>query len=169
MPRRLCLLLLLCLLDAAFLAPRATPQSLSSPAAPDLRDVVRRSGTIFAGTVTAIELNRAPSSVATVHITFHVDQIMQGSALVGTSLSINEWAGLWSAGPHYRIGERLVLFLYPTSKLGLTSPVAGEWGRLPVARDGRVRLWPGWEDASLPRVPSLTSLAHTVRRLAEER
>jgi hypothetical protein len=44
-------------------------------------------------------------------------------------LTIHEWVGLWDRGEHYRVGERVFLFLYAPGRLGLSSPVAGIAGR----------------------------------------
>jgi hypothetical protein len=99
-------------------------------------------GYIFAGTVKSIA-RAAPnkSDVATVQVNFHVDQGMRG-VRTGQALTIREWAGLWASGERYRIGERVLLFLYPPSKLGLTSPVQGSMGRFSVGSDGRVGVDP---------------------------
>src|SRR5713226_8041859 len=48
--------------------------------------------------------------------------------------------GLWSSGQRYRVGERVLLFLYPPSKLGLTSTVGAEIGRFRVDPAGQVLL-----------------------------
>ena len=53
-------------------------------------------------------------------------------------MTIREWAGLWNTGERYETGERVLLFLYPKSKLGLTSPVGGKLGRYAVDAAGRV-------------------------------
>ncbi|GAC1428679.1 MAG: hypothetical protein NVS1B11_11280 [Terriglobales bacterium] len=42
----------------------------------------------------------------------------------------------------YFVGERLLLFLYPPSKLGLTSPVGGSLGRFNLDSAGNVALRP---------------------------
>jgi hypothetical protein len=55
-------------------------------------------------------------------------------------LTIREWAGLWSSGDRYRKGERLLLFLYRPSKLGLTSLVGETLGRFPVDSAGNIIL-----------------------------
>lgn len=60
----------------------------------------------------------------------------------GKTLTINEWAGLWQSGERYRVGEQVLLFLYPPSKLGLTSPVGGGMGRFSVNRGGELVLKP---------------------------
>jgi hypothetical protein len=110
---------------------------------PGLPPLTHNSGYIFAGTVKSVE-RAAPggSSVATVQITFHVDQGMRG-VRTGQMLAIREWAGLWNSGERYRLGERVLLFLYPPSKLGLTSPVQGALGRFRIGPGGQVILDPG--------------------------
>ena len=75
-------------------------------------------------------------------ITFRVDVAVRG-VRVGQVLKVREWAGLWDSRDRYRRGERVLLFLYPPSKLGLTSPIGGDMGRFEVGGDGRVLL-PGW-------------------------
>jgi hypothetical protein len=100
----------------------------------------QRAGFIFAGTVIRVE--RVPTShlreLDTVEIAFHVERAVRG-ARVGQTLAIREWAGLWMTRPRYRIGEHLVLFLYPTSAIGLTSPISADQGRFTVDDQGRVR------------------------------
>lgn len=104
-------------------------------------DVARASGIIFSGTVTRIERRPAnhAQALTSVAITFHVEGAIRG-VRQGEDLTILEWAGLWSSGQHYRIGERVLLFLYPNSKLGLTSCVAGPMGRFEVDAWGRILL-----------------------------
>jgi len=103
--------------------------------------ITRAAGTIFSGTVTAITRRPAThgQSVETVAITFHVDNAIRG-ATPGESLTISQWIGLWSSGQRYRVGERVLLFLYPPSKLGLTSCVAAPMGRFNIDATGRVLL-----------------------------
>ena len=105
--------------------------------------LARSSGYIFAGRVKSVE-RIAPkgNGVATVQINFHVDEAMRG-VQTGQTLAIREWAGLWESGERYRPGERVLLFLYPPSKLGLTSPVGGRMGRFRIGPDGRVIIDPG--------------------------
>ena len=101
--------------------------------------LARSAGTIFSGTVSSIERRPASSTeaVETVAVTFRVERAIRG-ATPGTDLTISQWIGLWSAGQRYRIGERVFLFLYPKSKLGLTSVVAGPVGRFPVDTKGTI-------------------------------
>lgn len=101
--------------------------------------IARAAGFIFSGTVTAIARRAAigGQSVETVAITFHVQNAIRG-AIPGKDLTISQWIGLWSGGQRYRVGERVLLFLYPPSKLGLTSNVGGEMGRFTVDSSGYV-------------------------------
>jgi hypothetical protein len=102
-------------------------------------DLARAAGTIFSGTVTAIERGPASQSQAieTVSITFHVEYAIRG-ATSGENLTISQWIGIWSSGQRYRVGERVLLFLYPPSKLGLTSCVGAGLGRLDADPRGRI-------------------------------
>lgn len=104
-------------------------------------DVARQAATIFSGTVSAIRLQPASrhDTVQTVAITFHVEQAIRGVS-PGQDLTISQWIGLWSGGQRYRVGERVLLFLYPRSKLGLTSAVSGPMGRFTISSGGSIRL-----------------------------
>jgi hypothetical protein len=122
---------------------RSTAQDpLSShfpPPISSLRLLTRNSGYIFDGTVLSVErvAETEPGGVWAVQITFRVEQAIRG-VRNGQVLTVREWAGLWNSGARYRSGERLLLFLYPPSKLGLTSPVGGPLGRFAVDRGGNV-------------------------------
>jgi len=100
--------------------------------------LVRGAGIIFSGQVTSIG-HVAPSSgqPASTTVTFQVENALRGVA-VGEELTIHEWAGLRSSGERYYAGERVLLFLYSPSRLGLTSPVAGAMGRFAVDSQGRI-------------------------------
>jgi hypothetical protein len=122
----------------AALAAQMTAEPLPVAAfdALTLRQLTRSSGYIFVGTVTRIQAGAsAPNKLATMRITFHVDQAIRG-VRSGQSLTTREWAGLWESGGSYRIGQRLLLFLYPPSKLGLTSAVGGWQGRFALDSQG---------------------------------
>src|SRR5579863_761601 len=100
--------------------------------------IVRASGTIFAGTVTKIEPGpaRGGTAIPTVAVTFRVERPLRGT-VPGQSFTILQWLGLWTAGQRYVLGEHVLLFLYPPSKLGLTSAVAGPIGRFNLDPAGR--------------------------------
>jgi hypothetical protein len=105
------------------------------------QQLVRAAGIIFSGRVTSI--GHAASSShphpASTTVTFQVEYAMRGTS-PGRRLTIREWAGLWTSGEPYRVGERVLLFLYSPGKLGLTSPVAGAMGRFAMDSHGQVVL-----------------------------
>jgi hypothetical protein len=124
------------------LPPRVPTLPPGKPPGPiGLPVIARAAGTIFSGTVSSIA--RRPAShgqaVETVAITFHVEKAIRGTT-PGEDLTIAQWIGLWSGGQRYRVGEHVLLFLYPPSKLGLTSCVAGGMGRFTIDPWGRVLL-----------------------------
>lgn len=103
------------------------------------RQLARAAGIIFSGSVTSIgsassATGQSPPSTS---VTFLVEHAMRGAS-VGQSLTIHEWAGLSTGGEHYRVGERVLLFLYAPSKLGLTSPVGGAMGRFAMDSEGNI-------------------------------
>jgi len=101
------------------------------------RPTVRSSGLIFSGTAVKVEHLKPAGSPGITQIIFRVDGAVRG-VRHGQIVKVREWEGLWSAGERYRTGERVLLFLYPNSKLGLTSPVGGALGRYQVDNAGRV-------------------------------
>jgi hypothetical protein len=126
------------------LSPHLPPRYPGPPGAgvfppPVFQQLTRAAGIIFSGRVTFI--GQAASSsrpdTASTTITFQVEHALRGTS-PGQNLTIHEWAGLWSSGPRYRVGERVLLFLYSPSKLGLTSPVAGAMGRFAMDSQGRI-------------------------------
>jgi hypothetical protein len=115
------------------------PDPIRRPQAIGFHRMVHSAGIIFSGTVINIEPRPASGgqSLETVAITFRVDDAIRG-ATPGETLTISQWTGLWSAGQRYRIGERVVLFLYPASRLGLTSSVSGLMGRFEMDAAHRI-------------------------------
>jgi hypothetical protein len=99
-------------------------------------------------------------------------------ARTGEQLSFSEWAGLWSTGERYRVGQRLMLFLYPRSTIGLTSPVGGSAGRMVIDKSGQVLLTPEQQEAiritrtpvrgGVSRMIPVRDLARALRRMGEE-
>lgn len=104
-----------------------------------LQQLVRAAGIIFSGRVTSIGSGASSSGQypASTAVTFQVENAMRGTS-PGQSLTIREWAGLRTSGERYYVGERVLLFLYSPSKLGLTSPVAGTVGRFAMNSRGNI-------------------------------
>jgi len=98
-----------------------------------MQHLVRSSGMVFAGVV--LQVRRSGSGAT--QITFRVQTAIRGVRR-GQTVRISEWSGLWNSGERYVTGERVMLFLYPQSKLGLTSPVGGKTGRYSVNAAGQV-------------------------------
>jgi hypothetical protein len=147
-------------------APLCAETQLGTPArniAPT-RPTVRSSGLIFSGTAAKVEHLRPSGSPGITQITFRVDGAIRG-VRQGQFVKVREWEGLWIGGERYRTGERVLLFLYPNSKLGLTSPVGGAAGRYRIDNAGRVLVGsPG----TRPKPINLRNFVATMRRAAGE-
>ena len=119
------------------------------PAISSLRLLTQNSGYIFDGTVLSVQaVPNDDHDLATMQITFRVEQAIRGTR-AGQILTIREWAGLWNSGERYHVGERLLLFLYSPSTLGLTSPVGGAAGRFAVDSGGNAVI----DNGRLPALP----------------
>ncbi len=150
---------------AALLSPERDQHSVQN-----LRLMARHSGMIFSGTALRVEHLAAESGgVASTQITFRVQTAIRG-VRVGQVIAIREWDGLWNSGERYRPGERVLLFLFPASRLGLTSPVGGRLGRFRVDEAGRVEV-PGdagglGAGGGRPKPVRLKTFADEIRRAA---
>jgi hypothetical protein len=123
------------------------PRNIVSPATLLFPRLVRAAGIIFSGRVTTIGGNDSFSGkTRSTTVTFHVEHAIRG-ATAGKDLTIREWAGLWAGSERYRVGERVLLFLYPPSKLGLTSPVSGGLGRFAINSEGAISMNPQQAEA----------------------
>jgi len=133
------------LVCASLRADAEMARSVAAPVIPvaRLRPLSAKSGYIFAGTVTSIAVAEPHNAkdIATIRITFHVDEGVRG-VRTGQELTVREWMGAWENGQRYRVGEKVFLFLYTPSKLGLTSAVGGGQGRFPISGDGSVGVNP---------------------------
>ncbi|MGA8215316.1 MAG: hypothetical protein WB799_17095 [Candidatus Sulfotelmatobacter sp.] len=103
------------------------------------QQMVRAAGIIFSGRVTFIGHDASSSrpDPSSTTVTFRVEHAIRGTS-TGQNLTIHEWAGLWTSGERYRVGEHVLLFLYSPGKLGLTSPVAGAMGRFAMDSQGQI-------------------------------
>jgi len=102
---------------------------------------------IFAGTVltagaqtgtsqTAATDRIDPGTTPAVQLSFHVDEAIAGVDR-GQVLTIHEWAGAWSMHRPMSKGQHFLMFLYPPSRLGLTSPVGGSLGQVALDASGQ--------------------------------
>ena len=110
---------------------------------PDFNQITRRAGMIFAGTVLKIEPVRAPSSIKWRALRSRSGW-SKGCGEHGVDKRFTSASGLVCGrqGARYRVGQRLMLFLYPPSTLGLRREpqVGGRSGEFAVDRDGRIVL-----------------------------
>lgn len=106
---------------------------------------------IFAGQVLAI---RRPND-GVVEVEFRVDQAIRGCT-VGTPYVLREWAGLWAGdNQRYRVGQRLLMLLHAPSAAGMSSPIGGLDGAIPI-RQGGAAMAP--DDVATPSQPPYVDL-----------
>jgi hypothetical protein len=159
-------ILALALLFSVALAQQSDQAVAEHVLGPQWKQLSRRAGMIFAGTVlapsthpvadetlatdriamgtnavgtTAMGANAAettPGIALPVQFSFHVDEAIAGVER-GQVLAIREWAGALTRQRPMRLGERFLLFLYPPGRLGLTSPVAGAQGQVALDTSGK--------------------------------
>ncbi len=117
----------------------APPQTIETA----LRQMFDKAGIIFVGQVTAVRRpdgGGANAASGWVEIEFRVDQAVRGCSSGGT-YTLREWAGLWGGGDQrYRIGRQLLMLLYAPGTSGMSSPVDGLDGAIPIVRSGTVPL-----------------------------
>ena len=104
-----------------------------------LRQAARKAGFVFSGMVVSVQpLPNASGTVGRIRITFVVHEAVRG-VRAGKTFTMDEWAGLWAnEASRFRPGDRVFLLLYPRSKLGLTSIVAGGLGRYDLDSSWRI-------------------------------
>ena len=116
------------------------------------KQLSRRAGMIFAGTVLTAATQgvttqtaapdqavpaAAPVATPVVQLRFRVDQAIAGVEQ-GKILTVHEWAGAWSMHRPMRSGQHILIFLYPLSRLGFTSPVGGSLGQVALDPTGKI-------------------------------
>jgi hypothetical protein len=108
----------------------ASPQA----AAPDtsitsaLVNIASRASVAFTGRITKLE-----RSGDVLEVSFLVEQALLGNP--SGIYIVREWAGLSPLGQsHYVLGERIAVFLHAPGKSGLSSPVDGQEGIVPIVQ-----------------------------------
>jgi hypothetical protein len=136
-------------------APILTTQTPTATAVPQstaaaLARMAALAGVIFAGQVTAVRrpigYAGSPQSAAegVIEVEFRVDAAVRG-ARAGSVFVLKEWAGLWAGGiDRYQVGERLLMFLHAPNAQGMSSPIDGMDGAVPLEGNGTA---PGARDA----------------------
>ena len=121
-----------------------------------LHQISDQAGVAFVGEVTAIRhINGTDGASGVVEVEFHIDQAIRGSTPGGTYI-LREWAGLWAGGDQrYRRGQRLLMLLHTPGPNGITSPVGGMAGAIPL-RGGDIA--PRATDTSTTHQPTMADL-----------
>ncbi|MFI5102464.1 MAG: hypothetical protein ACHP9V_03730 [Terriglobales bacterium] len=144
--RRVLTIALVCLsafLLSSFAAAQRSDQVVAERVlGPQWKQISRRAGMIFAGTVLTTPASPAapartvPAVSPAIQLRFRVDQAIAGVER-GQILTIHEWAGAWSMHRPMSKGQHILIFLYPLSRLGLTSPVGGALGQVALDPSGK--------------------------------
>jgi hypothetical protein len=181
--RRKCVFLLISVFAWVCLESAAAQQLDQLAAArvlgPEWKQLSRASGMVFAGTVLgAAQPATRNQAIPTIEVKFRVDRAIAGVHL-GEVLTIREWAAAWSRQRALHPGQRVLLFLYPTNRLGLTSPVGGPLGQIALSGKGETVVPPAqvpavsprstWQGSSLPEPETAIRLDQLERAIRHAR
>jgi hypothetical protein len=88
---------------------------------------------VFAGQVVSVRrVEGTGGASGVVEVTFRVERAVRGCSDGGTYV-LREWTGLWAGGdPRYRVGQRLMMLLRAPAASGISSPVGGMDGAIPI-------------------------------------
>ena len=143
---------------AASFAESAAPQTVTDV----LEQMSGRAAVIFVGKV--LEVRSASAGSAVVEVDFYVDTAIRGCTT--GRYTVREWAGLWgSNAQRYHAGQHLLMLLHAPGAAGLTSPVDGLDGAIPIRQGGSATAYANvngsvqivdlrWLGAKLPRSTS---------------
>ncbi len=115
----------------------------------DLATMTDRAGNIVSGRIVQLRAGSHPkySNIGVLYVTVKVGEMMKGAP--AEKFTFMQFSGRAPAAPSgkslstaqtlpdlpsYRVGEEVVLFLYPPSSVGFTSPVGGEQGKFLIHR-----------------------------------
>jgi hypothetical protein len=104
----------------------------------NLAEMTAAAGRVVHGRVAEVRPGRHPEQpgLAVVFVKLSVVEMLKGAP--AREVSFMQYAGgALSHLPQYRVGEEVLLFLYPESRYGLTSPVGEGRGKFTVQGDAR--------------------------------
>jgi hypothetical protein len=115
---------------------QATPPQSANDA---LHSMSRLAGAIFTGQVVAVRrIEGVNGATGVVEIDFAVEDAVRGVG--GSAYTLREWAGLWPAGDEpFRVGQRYLMLLHVPGAAGLSSPVGGTDGAIPIRGTGQAQ------------------------------
>ena len=101
-----------------------------------LHQMSDQAAVIFVGTVADVRRNEGGGiGSGVVEIRFDLEQPIRGCS--GSSYTLREWGGLWAANDaRFHVGERFLLLLHAPAATGLSSPVGGMDGAIPLRASG---------------------------------
>ena len=114
-------------------APAGTVPAAASTV---LLQMASHAGVIFSGQVVSVD-----RGTGCVDVRFRIDQAVRGVAAGSPAKAsiyvLREWSGLWSGNPdRYRVGQRLLMILPARGASGMSSPVGGLDGAIPLIATG---------------------------------
>jgi hypothetical protein len=99
-----------------------------------LHGMAQLAGVIFTGQVVAVRRHQAAAgsgAAGVVEIEFAVEDAVRG--VRGGTYTLREWAGLWPGGDEpFRVGQRYLMLLHSPGAAGLSSPIGGMDGAIPI-------------------------------------
>lgn len=118
--------------------------ALASPATAEvlpvnLQEMATRGGRIVTGRVAAVQAGFHPryTRVRVTYVTVTVEAALKG--VNARQFTFMQFGGADMDAifdlPQFKAGEEVMLFLYPESRVGFTSPVGGAQGKFSVRRD----------------------------------
>ncbi|MCU1320258.1 MAG: hypothetical protein JWP98_1776 [Edaphobacter sp.] len=159
-------------LPAAALLAASLAHAQAAPATPPditvedaLHHMSDQAGVVFVGEVIAIRQHEGENGASgLVEVEFRIDQAVRGCT-AGSTYVLREWAGLWSGGDQrYRIGQRLLMFLHTPGLGGVTSPVGGMAGAIPIRGTTNAPRPTDTSTATLPQIADLRWVGTQLQR-----
>lgn len=134
--------------------PSQPPQTTEAA----LQAMTDAAGVIFTGTVVGVRRPpQSAGSVGVVEIDFAVTDAVRG--VTGRTYTLREWVGLWQANDEpFRPGQRYLMLLHRPNSAGLSSPVGGSDGAIPIHGAGNAVV-SGPTAGVLPRISRVRGTA----------
>lgn len=115
----------------------AIPQTVADA----LHQMSDEAAIVFVGEVIAVRPHEAGTRASGfIEVDFRVEQAIRGCT-TGGNYTLREWAGLWAGNAHrYEAGQRLLMMLRAPGPSGMSSPVGGMDGAIPIRGGGAASL-----------------------------
>lgn len=119
-------------LGSASVSAQTAAPTLAPGAEDALHALSQSAAVIFAGQVTAIRRHEGvDGATGVVEVDFAVEDAVRGVS--SSTYTLREWAGLWAAGAEpFCVGRRYLMLLHAPGRAGLSSPVGGTDGAIPI-------------------------------------